>query len=378
MDLGISREEVRALGPGQALLHPPCQHPAEGSRAAGWRAGWHPTAWPGPRGRSTRSSWMTTCCLRTAAPSSFGPCATTLSRPRWRPRGRAPCASTCTPERWELGYRRGGAGLILWGLACAMACTGAGREASERSSRDCHAHAGVGCLSPVASPPQCCLPRMPSRAPPAQASVSLPRVGSAEALRFQGKYEESRDGLDCAAVFDGGAFRLHLVSASLKTLRCAGVGKGGGGEVGLAAGARRSAVHVGPPSSPPSCHDRDGAGMHGDPAGKVLGATPGAAALCVAAHPTLITCHPPPAQAHPQRIQSGDPGRLAERHPHQDWGTGPRCPSGGVHAHQARRANSPGSCPAAGTVPGGGGPRRRRRHGRPDGGPGSGAHVGAD
>lgn len=90
-----------------------------------------------------------------------------------------------------------------------------------------------GCLSPVASPSQCCLPRMPSRAPPAQASVSLPRVGSAEALRFQGKYEESRDGLDCAAVFDGGAFRLHLVSASLKTLRCAGVGKGGGKRLGL-------------------------------------------------------------------------------------------------------------------------------------------------
>lgn len=39
---------------------------------------------------------------------------------------------------------------------------------------------------------------------------------------FAGKYEPSKDGLDCIAIFDGTGFRLELLSATVKHLRCAG------------------------------------------------------------------------------------------------------------------------------------------------------------
>lgn len=36
---------------------------------------------------------------------------------------------------------------------------------------------------------------------------------------FTGRYEPSRDGLDCVAIFDGTSFRLELLGASVKNLR---------------------------------------------------------------------------------------------------------------------------------------------------------------
>ena len=36
---------------------------------------------------------------------------------------------------------------------------------------------------------------------------------------FAGKYEPSRDGLDCVALFDGASFRLELLGAAVKNLR---------------------------------------------------------------------------------------------------------------------------------------------------------------
>ncbi|PSC69888.1 helicase and polymerase-containing TEBICHI [Micractinium conductrix] len=40
-----------------------------------------------------------------------------------------------------------------------------------------------------------------------------------EEASFSGKYEPSRDGLDCVAIFDGTSFRLELLGASIKNLR---------------------------------------------------------------------------------------------------------------------------------------------------------------
>jgi hypothetical protein len=45
---------------------------------------------------------------------------------------------------------------------------------------------------------------------------------------FTGKYEPSKDGLDYVAVFDGATFRLELLGAAVKSLRCVGGCAGGG------------------------------------------------------------------------------------------------------------------------------------------------------
>ena len=45
-----------------------------------------------------------------------------------------------------------------------------------------------------------------------------------EEASFSGKYEPSRDGLDCVAIFDGTSFRLELLGASIKNLRWGGWG----------------------------------------------------------------------------------------------------------------------------------------------------------
>jgi hypothetical protein len=54
---------------------------------------------------------------------------------------------------------------------------------------------------------------------------------------FSGKYEPSRDGLDCVAIFDGSSFRLELLGAAVKSLRHLG----GSGRASFAAAPAGSA-----------------------------------------------------------------------------------------------------------------------------------------
>lgn len=58
--------------------------------------------------------------------------------------------------------------------------------------------------------------------PVAPLHVAAPQVSlqMGEAA-FAGKYEPSRDGLDCIAIFDGTSLRLELLGATVKNLRCA-------------------------------------------------------------------------------------------------------------------------------------------------------------
>ena len=63
---------------------------------------------------------------------------------------------------------------------------------------------------------------IPCASSPLHLTTCLPQVslhmGDAA---FTGKYEPSRDGLDCVAVFDGTSFRLELLGATVKNLRWA-------------------------------------------------------------------------------------------------------------------------------------------------------------
>ncbi|KFM25059.1 hypothetical protein F751_1938 [Auxenochlorella protothecoides] len=52
--------------------------------------------------------------------------------------------------------------------------------------------------------------------------ASFQRPSSVEgcpSLQFHGKYEPSKDGMDCVAIYDGQGFRLELVQAAVKNLR---------------------------------------------------------------------------------------------------------------------------------------------------------------
>ncbi len=58
---------------------------------------------------------------------------------------------------------------------------------------------------------------LPPAPPLAAVQVAL-QMGEAA---FAGKYEPSKDGLDCIAIFDGTSLRLELLGATVKNLRCA-------------------------------------------------------------------------------------------------------------------------------------------------------------
>lgn len=53
-----------------------------------------------------------------------------------------------------------------------------------------------------------------------QVVVQLPDAASPSAdITFSGRYEATRDDLDCVAVFDGSEWRLELVQGLVKTLK---------------------------------------------------------------------------------------------------------------------------------------------------------------
>lgn len=55
---------------------------------------------------------------------------------------------------------------------------------------------------------------------PLQMTVNLPYAAAQAAdMSFNGRYEQSRDGLDCVAIFDGSTWRLELVQGLAKNMR---------------------------------------------------------------------------------------------------------------------------------------------------------------
>jgi hypothetical protein len=55
--------------------------------------------------------------------------------------------------------------------------------------------------------------------------VQLPDTTNEGAdVAFAGRYESSRDGLDCVAIFDGSSWRLELVQGLVRTLKATGCG----------------------------------------------------------------------------------------------------------------------------------------------------------
>lgn len=55
---------------------------------------------------------------------------------------------------------------------------------------------------------------------PVQAELSLPDAAMEDGdMAFSGRYERSRDGLDCVAIFDGATWRLELLDGLVKGLR---------------------------------------------------------------------------------------------------------------------------------------------------------------
>ena len=58
-----------------------------------------------------------------------------------------------------------------------------------------------------------------------QVIVQLPDCTNEGAdVAFAGRYESSRDGLDCVAIFDGSSWRLELVQGLVRTLKATGCG----------------------------------------------------------------------------------------------------------------------------------------------------------
>lgn len=81
---------------------------------------------------------------------------------------------------------------------------------------------GWSCMRADAARSRCrsfCRHRLAGCSAPCRRPQASLQMGEAA---FAGKYEPSKDGLDCIAIFDGTGFRLELLSATVKHLRCAG------------------------------------------------------------------------------------------------------------------------------------------------------------
>jgi hypothetical protein len=55
--------------------------------------------------------------------------------------------------------------------------------------------------------------------PSMQATLQLEKRGDTQYLRFEAAYEESKDELECIALFDGESWTLEIVDSTLKGMK---------------------------------------------------------------------------------------------------------------------------------------------------------------